>query len=135
MSLPSARYRELLGTAIYVFNSNNSFIIELLLKNEKSINNWHSLIDKNTITIVKKAKETFQSREYITNLFVEIISIRNRIIHSFGITAPYDILGDNQVLSTKYKDGRQQIIDENFLLDFIKKNEALSDLLHDLRGH
>ena len=44
-SLPSKEYRELLGTALCVFNSNNEFIIENIISTDTS-RNWHDLIDK-----------------------------------------------------------------------------------------
>ena len=45
-SLPSKKYRELLGSSITVFNSNNSFMIENYLKIETSNSfDWYSLID------------------------------------------------------------------------------------------
>ena len=44
-SLPSKKYRELLGTAICVFNSNNSFVIENILREDESYT-WDCLIDK-----------------------------------------------------------------------------------------
>lgn len=57
-------------------------------------------------------------------------------MHSFRITAPEGISSDNdnQMLATKYKDGNQIIITEEYLLDFIKKNEELSSKLHEFRG-
>ena len=45
-SLPSKYYRELLGSAICVFNSNNAFIIETVLRLDASKQyNWYKLID------------------------------------------------------------------------------------------
>lgn len=44
-SLPSERYRVLLGTAISVFSSNNGFIIENVLRIDDSTS-WYALIDK-----------------------------------------------------------------------------------------
>lgn len=35
-SLPTKEYRELVGTALCVFNSNNGFIIENLIKTDNS---------------------------------------------------------------------------------------------------
>ncbi|MBN8035466.1 hypothetical protein, partial [Vibrio vulnificus] len=72
----------------------------------------------------------------IATLFEELVIIRNRIMHSFRITAPEGISSDNdnQMLATKYKDGNQVIITEEYLLDFIKKNEELSSKLHEFRG-
>lgn len=59
--------------------------------------------------------------------------MRNRIVHSFRIT---NAAGE-QVLATKEKvsKGNQQFeITEEYLLDFIAKNEKLSDMLHNFRG-
>ena len=36
-ALPSKEYRELLGSSLCVFNSNNSFLIENILKYDKKI--------------------------------------------------------------------------------------------------
>ena len=133
--LPTREYRELLGSAICVFNSNNAFIIENILRVDKKLNyNWHNLIDltsgglkhpiKNTITKISNSSE-------IADLFEEIVKIRNRIIHSFQITNKEG----EQILCTKDKDNKQYVISEEFLLDFIKKNETLSTLLHSFRGY
>lgn len=35
-SLPTKQYRELLGSAVFVFNSNNAFIIENILNYDNS---------------------------------------------------------------------------------------------------
>ena len=41
-SLPSKEYRELLGSALCVFNSNNAFIIENILREDGGANyNWY----------------------------------------------------------------------------------------------
>ena len=60
--------------------------------------------------------------------------MRNRIIHSYGITNK----AGEHVLATKepIKQGNKQFeITEDYLLEFIKLNEQLSDKLHALRGH
>lgn len=45
-ALPERNYRELLGSAICVFNANNAFIIENILRtNGPDTYNWYSLID------------------------------------------------------------------------------------------
>lgn len=135
-SLPTKKYRELLGSALFVFSSNNSFIIENIIKTDPS-NNWYELVDKESgrlkdfisKTISKKSKDN-----KIENLFLEIVRIRNRIIHGFSITSE----NGEQILATKtrIKDGNNQYhITEEYLLDFIKKNEELSDILHKYRGY
>ncbi|MEC1106371.1 MULTISPECIES: selenium binding protein [Bacillus] len=133
-SLPSRKYRELLGSAICVFNSNNAFIIENILKNDvENRFNWQELIDYTSGQLSQPIKETITkfSGAKITSCFSEIIEMRNRIIHSFRITD-----GDGkQTLATKHKHGKQFIITEDYLYHFIKKNEELSDLLHEFRGH
>lgn len=88
-SLPTKKYRELLGSALFVFSSNNSFIIENIIKIDPS-NDWYELVDKESgrlkdfisKTISKKSKDN-----KIENLFLEIVRMRNRIIHGFSITS------------------------------------------------
>lgn len=138
-SLPSKKYRELVGTAVCVFNSNNGFIIENILReDDDEIYNWYALIDKTSGQLKIPIRETIskKSDDTIATLFEELIIIRNRIMHSFRITAPEGISSDNdnQMLATKYKDEDQVIITEEYLLDFIKKNEELSSKLHEFRG-
>ncbi|MBP2026210.1 hypothetical protein [Peptoniphilus stercorisuis] len=132
--LPSEKYRSLLGSAICVFNSNNSFIIENILNSDSENKyDWHSLIDLPSGNLEKSIKETISksSNTEISKLFSELINMRNRIVHSFQITDDKN----EQLLATKKKDGKQFHITEDVLLDFIKKNEQLSILLHDFRGY
>ena len=132
-SLPSKEYRELLGSAICVFNSNNSFIIENILKNDsKNEYTWYKLIDLESGQLLSPIKETItkKSNTQIATLFQDIITKRNRIIHSFQVT-----YNNEQVLATKDSYNKQFIITENYLLDFIKQNDELSAKLHNLRGY
>ena len=69
----------------------------------------------------------------ILDVFCDLVDKRNRIIHSFQITNYMD----EQVLATKTKinEGNKQFeITEEYMLDFIRLNNRLSDLLHHLRG-
>lgn len=139
-ALPSKKYRELLGSAICVFNSNNNFIIENILHNDQAGRyNWHDLIDLTSGRLKAPIKNTIESNsnEEIYNLFDEIVKMRNRIVHSFQVTAPIGINDDpdNQILATKHDDGKQEYIDEKFLLNFIQMNENLSSKLHEFRGY
>lgn len=135
-SLPTRQYRELLGSAICVFNSNNAFIIENILKcDDLNKYDWHSLIDLESGRLRRSIHEVITSKcgDRIETLFVGIVEMRNRIIHSYRITNS----SGEQVLATKYKvsDGNRQFeITEEYLLCFIRLNGELSDLLHDLRG-
>lgn len=134
-SLPSKKYRELLGSALCVFNSNNSFMIENIIRTD-SANDWYELIDKVSGKLRDKISTTISinsGNTDIEDLFMEIVEMRNRIIHSFQITSP----SGEQVLATKTskKDGNIQFeITEAYLMEFIKKNEELSTLLHNYRG-
>ena len=133
-ALPTKSYRELLGSALCVFNSNNAFIIENILRCDDSQYNWYRLMDLESGKLATPIKETITQKadEAIATLFDELVIMRNRIIHSFQITC-----NDEQMLATKnrIKDGNQQfIITETYLLEFIKKNEDLSIALHDFRG-
>lgn len=133
-SLPSKEYRELLGSAICVFNSNNSFIIENILKSDdESAYNWYNLVDRTSGNLSDPIKKTIskKSDDTIANLFSDLVRKRNRIIHSFGITSPRG----EQILATKNENNEQYHITEELLLEFIQMNERLSDLLHQFRGY
>lgn len=136
-SLPKAHYRELLGTAITVFNSNNEFIIENVLRISKDDQySWYDLIDYTSGRLNKRVKEALeeysqQKDKDISILFLELITMRNRIVHSFQITNSKE----EQVLATKEKDGTQFEITEDYLMKFIKKNETFSNRLHQFRGY
>ena len=142
-TLPSKKYRELIGTAICVFNSNNSFVIENILRVDQTGQyRWHKLIDKVSGRLSSdgdiEKTITANSDETIAKLFIEIVDIRNRIVHSFQITAPAGMTDDpdNQMLATKHKNlGKQEFITEEYLLNFIKMNEELSTKLHKFRGY
>ena len=137
MSLPSRQYRELLGSALCVFNSNQGFIIEnILILDKSTTNDWYNLIDSTAGMLSKPIKNIIsaQAGEEIELLFSKIVQMRNRIIHSFGIT---NTAGE-QSLATKepeHKGGRQFEITEDYLMNFISMNEKLSDMLHKLRGY
>lgn len=132
-ALPSKKYRELLGSAICVFNSNNSFIIENILSLQTNDNyNWYDLIDNTSGQLTKHIKETITkaSGTEIASLFNSVVEMRNRIIHSFLVT-----VSGEPILATKKKNHEQFIITEDYLNAFIKENDKLSDLLHNLRGY
>lgn len=127
-SLPSERCGVLLGTAISVFSSNNGFIIENVLRIDDSAS-WYALIDK-TSGAVKNYVEG-KLPDPIVQLFGDLVDMRNRIIHGFRITNA----SGEQTIATKEKSGRQFEITEEYLLDFIRKNEKLSSMLHEFRGY
>lgn len=129
-ALPERHYRELLGSALCAFNSNNAFIIETFLRcDEIEKYNWYELMDKESGRLKGSVREVITSKcgADIYNLFSQIIEMRNRIIHSFQITKDGE-----QILATKEREedgGRQFIITEEYLLEFIAKNEKLALLL------
>ena len=127
-SLPSERYRLLLGTAICVFSSNNEFIIKNVLGIDQS-KSWHELIDKTSGSV--KNYVDGKLPDDIVHLFDELVEMRNRIIHGFRITNE----NDEQTIQTKEKSGRQFEITEDYLLDFIRKNETLNLMLDDFRAN
>ncbi len=132
-ALPDKQYRELLGSALCVFNSNNSFIIETVLRN-RNIYSWYSLIDFESGKLKNVVRDAISKKygDEIEKLFSDIIEQRNRIVHSFQITNKQG----KQALATKvYKKCEQFEITEDYLLNFIKLNEKLSDILHDFRGY
>ncbi|HFI0056444.1 hypothetical protein HO446_08055 [Streptococcus suis] len=132
-SLPSERYRLLLGTALSVFSSNNGFVIENILNTDLTYS-WYELIDKESGRLIPIIATTITKKagDEIAILFSEIIEMRNRIIHGFRITSS----NSEQVIATKCKkSGVQFEITEEYLMTFIKLNEELSDRLHAYRGY
>ena len=133
-SLPTKEYRELLGSAICVFNSNNSFIIENILREDEGRNySWYDLIDKTSGQLKAAINDTRTTKagSEIAQIFSDLVDKRNRIIHSFQITND----DKEQILATKDKQHNQFVITKEYLLDFIKGNEVLSDKLYTFRGY
>ena len=133
-SLPTKEYRELLGSAICVFNSNNSFIIENILREDGGRNySWYDLIDKTSGQLKAAINDTITTKagSEIAQIFSDLVDKRNRIIHSFQITND----DKEQILPTKDKQHNQFVITKEYLLDFIKGNEVLSDKLYTFRGY
>ena len=132
-ALPSKEYRELLGSAVCVFNSNNAFVIENILHTNNNDYDWYSLTDNMSGSLIASVKATITKKagKEIETLFSELVAMRNRIIHSFQITYKGE-----QILATKTKveKGNEQfIITETYLNKFIEKNQRLSDLLFEYR--
>ena len=136
-ALPEKYYRELLGTALCVFNSNNAFIIEIVLRLDISGKcDWYHLTDLESGKLrpsVHNVIATKCGRE-VEDLFVELVEQRNRIIHSYRITNS----SNQQVLATKTltnKGNKQFEITEDYLMEFIRLNDKLSSMLHSIRGY
>lgn len=126
-SLPSERYRLLLGTAIGVFNSNNGFVIENLLRID-DLASWYKLMDMSSGAVKSYARGKLPDE--IIDLFGEVIDMRNRIIHSFQATND----NEEQTMWTKEKSGKQFEITEDYLVNFIRKNEQLAIMLDEFRN-
>ena len=121
-ALPSKKYRELLGTVLCVFNSNNSFIIENILRVDNKHYNWFDLIDKtsgNLISVIDETITRVTQNDKIFIIFNELVNTRNRIVHSFQIIDE----NENQLLATKEKNENQYRITEEILFKFIKKTK------------
>lgn len=134
-SLPERDYRELLGTALCVFNANNQFIIENILKISGDQHNWWELMDKTSGSILHKVMiEQYGDivPENIIELFNILVKKRDRIVHSFQTT--YSMDTEEQILATKDpKTDEQFIITREYMKDFIKENDKLNDMLYKLR--
>ena len=83
--MPSKQYRELLGSAISVFNSNNQFVIENILNIDNANFNWYDLIDRTSGCLNEPIRNTIttNSNSDIGEIFKNLVNKRNRIIHSF----------------------------------------------------
>lgn len=140
-ALPSKRYRELLGSALCVFNSNSAFVIEMILKNDSNNKHtWHKLMNQTAGKLRDAIPNTItkNSDDVIFEKFRKITDKRDRIVHSFQITDDGTDASDDpdkQILATKDKQDIQYVITEEFLLDFIKENGELSSEIHKFRGY
>lgn len=135
IALPEDDYITLLGIALYVFNSNNSFIIENILHVKKDEADWYELIDDEKGKVINTLKEILTDSHEIYKLFKSIKEKRNRIVHSFPIT---ESKNHQQRLQTKskIKDGsKQELISEKYLVEFIQENDKLSNMLYQLRDN
>lgn len=137
--LPSKKYLEKLGIGLYLFNFNNAFIIENML-NISDYRDWWTLIDDESGTIDdmingKHYVNAFKGNEEILRRFHDLIARRNRIIHSFPITSyKKSNWANGQILQTKEKNkGKQFTITEQYLNEFICKNEKLESELMNFR--
>lgn len=134
-ALPPENYLILLDASLCVFSSNNVFVIENILRIDRSNLAWHDLIDLESGQLKPHVARTITKKSgdsSIASLFNEIVSMRNRIIHSLQITAEDGM----QVLATKVKKAHEQFrITEDYLVSFLKQIEELSDLLHEHRGY
>ena len=84
--------------------------------------------------LLRHVENQFEKRNAgkVLELFEKLIGKRNRIIHRFQMT---DSNGQ-QTLATKEKETDKQFqITEEYLFDFIKENEKLSNELHNPRGY
>jgi hypothetical protein len=130
-SVPSKRYRELLGTALCVFNSNNQFLIENYLR-IGTTDTWSILVDKTSGVLSKTIQKNLSSslNQPMLDLFSKLVDKRNRIIHSYQVTREGE-----QLLATKDNAGLQFILTEEYLLTFIEENSTFSTMLHAFRGY
>lgn len=131
-SLPPDDYIVLIGTAITVFNANNSFVIEKILKINSTNYNWYQLIDNTSGQLKEPVKLTIAKvgSNDIKDLFNKLVDMRNRIMHSFQATLENS---NEQILRTKEPVvNKQYDITREYLNDFIKLNQKLSDKLYKL---
>lgn len=126
----------MLGAALCVFNSNNAFVVEIVLRISGEENgSWSQLMDRTSGSLGKAVRKVIEPKygPAIPDLFSDLVNDRNRIAYSFQITWEQG----EQILATKGKEnegGNQFVITEDFLLEFISKNEKLSSLLHECRA-
>lgn len=131
-SLPSRKYRELLGSALCVFNSNTQFVIENLIYNKPS-KLWYELTDKTSGKLLEYIRRELTTyNESIADLYKKLTDKRNRIVHSFQIT---DVDGEQRLCTkTRSLNNIQFVITEKYLTDFITQNEYLCKCLYEIRN-
>ena len=138
-SLSSDEYLELLGISNWVFQSNVSFIIEMIDKEHHSHSNtsWFELIE--TTSGQLKSHHEDKIRNCISSeafeLFVDLAERRNQIVHSL----PTGTLQNNHPImvyrSSRKRGSKSIAITDDFLKKFISDNSTLSSLIHKARGY
>ncbi|WP_288760352.1 selenium binding protein [uncultured Lacticaseibacillus sp.] len=131
-SLPDGDLSFLVGVAIVVFNANTQTLIHNYLDDFKeSGEDWWTLTDVEAGPLKNKTKDYLLSNDYreIYSCFQDLISQRNRIVHSFSITLPDETQGLN-TLDKKTHD--QFVVDKKYLEAFISKNSDFSTLLESM---
>lgn len=146
-ALPDRKYREILGAALYVFNSNYDFLIENILHIKDKLQlqddiDWWDLMNLEAGKLKRKLqqdsffepyKEIFDHHPSLMHQFNHLKNRRNRIVHSFAATSNHDT--QKQVLySLDPKTKEQEEITEAYLLEFIKENEAFTLRLDEFRN-
>lgn len=146
-ALPDRKYREILGAALYVFNSNYDFLIENILHIKDKLQlqddiDWWDLMNLEAGKLKRKLqqdsffepyKEIFDHHPSLMHQFNHLKNRRNRIVHSFTATSDHD--SHKQVLcSLDPKTKEQKEITEADLLEFIKENEAFALQLDKFRN-
>lgn len=129
-------YLHLLGICQWVFNSNTHFIIEMIDKEHhgNSVESWYELADLTAGRLKDYKDLVIGVLPYaVYDLFDELVTMRNAIMHSF----PTGESPDGYYVAY-YKDKRtneQIAIDKEYLKEFIKKNETLCLRIHGARGY
>ena len=146
-ALPDRKYREILGAALYVFNSNYDFLIENILhiKDKLQLKNdidWWNLMNLEAGKLKRKLqqdssfepyREIFDHHPSLMGEFNHLKNRRNRIVHSFTAASDHD--SHKQVLySLDPKTKEQEEITEAYLLEFIKENEVFALRLDEFRN-
>ncbi len=134
-SITDEEFLKLLGIALWVFNSNCHFIIEMTDKehHNNSEESWYKLknLSAGKLKDHKNNVENILGKE-IFNIFNKIIEIRNSIVHSFPTGEKVD--GNVIPMYMGKNDNKYTIIDKTYLIEFIKLNEKLNGLIYEKRG-
>lgn len=144
--VPSRKYREILGAALYIFNSNYDFLVEdiLHIKEKLQLNDkidWWNLMNLEAGKLKQKLqqdpaftpyKKVLKHHPELMQEFNYLKNTRNRIVHGFTATSNHN----SQVpalYSLNPKTKEQEEITEEYLLNFIKMNESFNLKLYTFR--
>ena len=126
----------LLGISQWVFNSNCGFIIEMIDKehHHNSNESWTKLIELTSGNLLNYKNMIISILGIeIYDLFELLVDKRNTIIHSI----PTGEKVDDYVIPIYRNDKKKKYvkIDKEYLLEFIKENEKMSDKIYAFRGY
>lgn len=128
-SSTSNEYCQLIGMCVLTFSSNFTLMMENISSSNLSKNNC-KLIDEFDGNTYTKIPDTFDKN--ILNEYKTITDMYYKIIHSFCATTES---GKQILVKIDEKTNKQFYITEEYMKDFIKRNEDLSRKLHEIRGY
>ena len=133
--LPEDDYTYLLGACLYVFDGLTGFIVEIILYDKTTKDNWYDLTDKSPVQLLSKIEKSIDGRlgTHIKDDFNGLRKRRNRIVHAFTVTYNHEQALETKTTQTDAHPNEQTPITRERMEQFIADAMALQLQLNDVR--